>query len=129
VNKLEQLAEQLHEGWREHQAGRGRVLGPARTERTHPHMLPWAELDDDSRDQDRFMAAVVLDDWCRGRLSREDLPRAIHEAWRRWVGLLGRPHPHALPFDVAHAKGAEEHDVQARRLEPLLRTATRTNER
>jgi len=126
MDKLEQIAEQIHEGWRDHEARRGRVFGSDRTDKTHPHMVPWSQLDDESRSQDRFIAAVVLHDWSRGNLTAEQLPRAIHEAWRQWVRINGRAHHHAQPYEVVHPTGSREHALQASRIEPLLRSAART---
>jgi hypothetical protein len=105
------------------EGGRMRVV---RTRETHPHMVPWSQLDAGSQNQDRFVAAVVLDEWARGLLTRDRLPAAIHEAWCRWVTLNGRAHLHAQPFDVAHPEGSEEHSLQAGRLEPLLHDVART---
>jgi hypothetical protein len=74
MDKLEPIAEKLHEAWMEYQTKYGRVFGPERTPTTHPHMLPWDQLDGPSQNQDRFIAAVVLDEWARGRLAVEDVP-------------------------------------------------------
>jgi len=124
MDKLEKVAEQIHEGWREYQTQLGRVFGPERNDRTHPHMIPWSQLDNESQNQDRFIAAIVLDEWSRGRLTCDQLPRAIHDTWSRWVRLQGRTHPHANPFEIVHPTGSDEHQLQAQRLEPLLRSTT-----
>ena len=125
MDRLEQVAKELHDAWREHQSQQGRVLGPERTARTHPHLVPWSQLDRESQNQDRFIAAVILDGSMRGSLTSDQLPRAIHDAWCRWIQLAGRTHPHAKPFEIAHSAGSEEHELQARRLESLLRVATK----
>lgn len=117
---LERVAASLHESWREYNAARGRVFGPERTIQTHPHLVAWADLDTCSQNQDRFVAAVLLDQWSCGTLEEPAVPRAIHEAWRRWILLQGRTHPHAEPYEVAHAEGGEDHEAQALQVMPLL---------
>ena len=117
---LERVAAALHEGWRQHYAAQGRVFGPERTPKTHPHLVPWERLDTTSQNQDRFVAAALIDEWSRGNLDRAALPRAIHEAWRRWILAQGRTHAHALPFDIAHPTGGEDHETQAAHVSPLL---------
>ena len=120
---LERVAASLHEGWRQYHAARGRLFGPQRTSETHPHLLAWEELDTPSQNQDRFVAAMLLDEWSRGTLEAAGLPRAIHEAWRRWIVLQGRKHPHAQPYEVAHPAGGEDHETQALHVMPLLELA------
>jgi len=123
MDLLEKLAEQLHEGWMDYQIGRGVIFGPIRTATTHPHLVPWSQLDVEDQSQDRFIAASLLEQWACGRLAVADLPIAIHEAWRRYVTILGRSHPHAKPFATAHAASSDDHGPQARRAEPVLKLA------
>ena len=120
MDRLEEVAAALHEGWLEFQRSHGKIYGPLRTCTTHPHIIAWEELDDESRNQDRFIAAVLLRDWFEGRLSRQGLAAAIHDTWARWEQLHGNTHPHAVPFPEAHPEGSTEHELQAARLEPLL---------
>ena len=120
MDKLEQIADALHQGWLEYQRRAGRALGPERTPKTQPHKLPWSDLDEESRNQDRFIAAVLLADWIRGALAKDDLPRAIHETWMLWEHLHGNSHPHAQPYPMAHAHGPDEHALQASRIAAFL---------
>jgi hypothetical protein len=122
ADPLENVAEALHEGWMEYRLAQGCVLGPERTATTHPHLCPWSELDRESQNQDRFIAAVLLDRWVSKSLTIEQLPEAIHDAWCRWVFLEGRAHAHAQPFAVAHRETSDDHAVQAARIEPILRS-------
>src|SRR5882724_10873816 len=123
MDLLEKLAEQLHDGWMDYQLGRGVIFGPTRTATTHPHLVPWSQLDLESQSLDRFIAASLLEQWACGRLAVAELPMAIHEAWRRYVTILGRSHPHAKPFTTAHPAGAEDHAPQALRAESVLKLA------
>jgi hypothetical protein len=120
MDKLERVAERLHEAWCDYQIARGRVLGPKRTDETHPHLLPWARLDLEAQNQDRYIAAHLLARAAAGELVREQLPSAIHDIWVQWEVLHGNVHPHALPFAVAHSHGADEHPLQADRVSALL---------
>jgi hypothetical protein len=117
---LERVASGLHEGWREYHEARGRVFGAERTPTTHPHLVPWEKLDHSSQNQDRFTASLILDEWARGTLAPNDLPGAIHEAWRRYTLVQGRKHPHAQPFALAHPSGGEDHEAQAASIRLLL---------
>lgn len=117
---LESLASSLHQGWLEYQSARGVRFGPTRTPTTHPHFLPWQELDCESQGQDRFIAAVLLRDWNRGLLSFAALPAAIHDAWAEWSQIQGENHPHARPYLEAHADGDDEHTRQARLISEIL---------
>lgn len=117
---LEQVASQIHDGWRIYKQAKGVVFGPDRTASTHPHLVDWSQLDEDSRNQDRFIASVIVRDWIRSALSPGDLPAAIHNAWVEWSQLQGEQHPHAKPFYVAHATDPGEHQTQADLIVPLL---------
>ncbi len=117
---IETIAALLHQGWMELKRRQGVVLGPERTPATHPHMVEWAQLDNDSRNQDRFIASVVARDWGRGVLSAADLPAAIHNAWAEWSRLGGDDHPHALPYFQAHPDDPGEHVIQADLVLPIL---------
>lgn len=117
---LEAIAMLIHQGWMDYQRAKGVVWGPQRTSATHPHFLSWQDLDTESQNQDRFIASVVLYDWRHGRLQRAQLPAAIHEAWADWSWLQNEHHPHARPYDEAHADGDDEHTRQAALIAPFL---------
>jgi hypothetical protein len=59
-----------HERWRSHLAGQGWRHGPVKDDqaKTHPCMLPWADLPEHQRDKDRLFAAIVA------ALTREETP-------------------------------------------------------
>lgn len=126
MDKLEQVAEALHEGWREYQLRRGRIYGPNRTAGTHPHLVDWAGLDTESRNQDRFIAALLLRLWADRVLAATLLPAAIHDAWVTWERVNSNAHPHAKPFAQAHGGGPEEHELQAQRVLAILGAAAPT---
>ncbi|MBM4525166.1 hypothetical protein GS462_11160 [Rhodococcus hoagii] len=54
-------AEQLHESWCDFKRAAGWVLGQAKDEalRTHPCLVPYAELPDEQRKKDAVFAAIV----------------------------------------------------------------------
>jgi cation transport regulator ChaB len=120
MDKLELVAQALHEGWRSYHVATGRRYGPVRSATTHPHLVAWSSLDTESQNQDRFIAALLLRDWAEGRLAPGQLPAAIHDAWTCWEHLQGNVHPHAGPFAEVHAEGEDEHAVQAALVEVLL---------
>lgn len=120
TDKLERVAQAVHEGWREYQLARGRVYGSERTASTHPHLVAWAELEAEAQNQDKFIAALLLRLWIEKRLQRSSLPAAIHDSWVVWEQVNGKSHPHAKAFAVAHSHGAEEHDLQATKIASIL---------
>lgn len=124
---LEDVARLIHQGWTQYQIQRGMVYGLERTETTHPHLVEWNELDDESKNQDRFIAAVLIQDWVQNKLAPEDLHIAIHNAWALSVCARGKEHPHAVPFHAAHSKDLAEHRIQADLLRSYL--ATRSTSR
>lgn len=117
---FEKVAAALHQGWVDFKTSQGVVHGPERTDSTHPHLVDWSELDAGSRNQDRFIAAVLLRDWKRGALGFSELPAAIHNAWVDWSMLCEENHPHARPYHQAHADGPGEHARQAELVAPLI---------
>ena len=123
---LETLASLLHQGWMEFKRRQGVVFGPERSPSTHPHLVVWSKLDNDSQNQDRFIASIVLRDWGRGALSPADLPAAIHNAWAEWSRLQAEDNPHALPYFQAHREDTGEHSIQADLITPLLTGERRT---
>jgi len=125
---LETIAALIHQGWMDYQRAKAVVLGPERTATTHPHLRPWQELDTESQNQDRFIAAVILYKWQHGRLGREDLPAALHEAWADWSRLQCENHHHARPYAQAHADGDDEHTRQAALIAPILQDITSRDE-
>jgi len=104
----------------EYKRRQGVGYGPERTSATHPHYVDWRELDNESQNQDRFIASAILRDWIRGALSLSDLRAAIHNAWAEWSILQGENHPHALPFHQAHGADPGEHAIQEELIQPLL---------
>jgi nucleoside 2-deoxyribosyltransferase len=117
---LEAVAELLHQGWMDFKRRQGVAFGPERSSTTHPHFVDWSSLDNDSKNQDRFIASAILRDWARGALSPGDLPAAIHNAWAEWSRLRGENHPHAIPYFQAHSKDAGEHGIQADLVIPII---------
>lgn len=122
MDLVEQIAAKLHEGWMQPKIEAGFTYGPDRTNSTHPHLVGWNELDDiEAQNQDRFQAALILQAYSHNSITRENLPAAIHNAWVVWENLHGVSHPHALPYEEAHAKkGPQEHAVQADLVWPIL---------
>lgn len=120
MDKLERVAQELHEGWREYKSERRWVYGPTRTSNTHPHLIAWHQLDNESQNQDRFIAAILLREFADGNLTSEILPAAIHDGWTLWERIHGRSHPHALPYAEVHAEDPGEHAVQAARVAAVL---------
>jgi len=111
--ELESIARLLHQGWVMYKTQQGVVFGPDRSEATHPHIVDWEELDEESRNQDRFTAATILRDWTIGVLGIEDFPAAIHNGWAMAIASTGRKNPHAIPFHQAHVDDPAEHGIQA----------------
>lgn len=58
---LETLAQAEHERWWEEKRGKGIVYGPERSDRTHPDMVPWAELSEEAREKDRIFIRRLPD--------------------------------------------------------------------
>ena len=118
---LETVAALLHKGWMEFKRRQGVEFGQERSQTTHPHFVNWLSLDNDSQNQDRFMAAAILRDWGRGLLAPADLPAAIHNAWADWSNLQGEEHSHARPYFQAHSvESPGEHFIQADLILPIL---------
>lgn len=121
-DRMEQLAEALHDGWWQFHRDQGWTLGPERDRerKIHPHLVAWSALDDSSRNQDRFEAAVLLGRWSSDQSWRVT-PTELHEAWRSWIVVHGGDHPHAKPYADAHPQDdAQEHAAQAARVNELL---------
>lgn len=129
MDRVEQIARAIHDGWWDHMLDNGYQLGP-RTGygKRHPHMLPWGSLDDESKNQDRFIASLILSEWMAGTPITCQM---IHEAWRVWEKLHARKHPHDKPYKEAHASKHQtfrrkvnvdprEHQRQFRRIEIIL---------
>jgi hypothetical protein len=115
---MEQIAMAIHDGWWAYQINGGYKLGPREERgRTHPHMLPWHQLDEESKNQDRFIAAILLAAWVDK--GKSVTPDRIHEAWRVWEYAHGTNHPHNEPFKQAHPAGADEHKWQAERINEI----------
>lgn len=59
---LEQLAEAVHDNWAAGRLAEGWTYGPNRddTARTHPDLLPYAELEESERAFDRSTAAQTI---------------------------------------------------------------------
>lgn len=117
---LELVAQGIHNGWCEYKKQQGVVWGEERTETTHPHLIEWNKLDNESQNQDRFIAARILEKWLDGTIHNGSLPEAIHNSWVTWIKVNRREHPHAHPFGVAHPEGAEEHELQAKHISQIL---------
>lgn len=120
VDRMEQIAEALHNGWWSHTARLpGMRLGPRDDGGdAHPHLAPWSAKDDGGRNQDRFQAAVLLSR--RVATFHDVTPEEIHEAWRLWVDLHRGEHCHARPYEEVHAGDPREHGDQAARVNRLL---------
>jgi hypothetical protein len=56
-HQVEEVAELEHERWMKGKHDHGYVYGPRRDDHasppTHPHLLPWSELDDSAQEKDR----------------------------------------------------------------------------
>jgi hypothetical protein len=56
-HEVETVAEMEHDRWMKGKRDHGYVYGPVRDDEastpTHPHLLPWSELDESARDKDR----------------------------------------------------------------------------
>jgi len=59
VPMIEALAEACHEAWHEQKKRHGYTWGPERTDKTHPLMVPYAELDEEGKEGNRVSARVV----------------------------------------------------------------------
>lgn len=130
MDRLDQLAEILHNGWWKYQVDLGIKLGPDKiddrnepdsTKWTHPHLTSWSSKATAEKNQDRFEAALILNAWFRGTLTTENLPELIHESWREWLKVVAvpgqQPHPHDKPYAEVHANnGGREHVIQAQRV-------------
>jgi hypothetical protein len=117
---LELIAATLHDEWARFQLAQGRVHGATRSAKTHPHLVVWTDLDEESRNQDRFIAALVVGGWMAGEVTPDRVPEAIHDAWVAWERAQRSEHPHARPFGQVHAIDPGEHALQARAILPLL---------
>lgn len=130
MDKLDKLAEELHNGWWKFQLSHGLKLGPDKIdERTkpaqpkknwmHPHMSAWSGKCTTDKNQDRYEAAIILHNWFAGNLTKESLAKMIHESWREWMKITGNhnhPHDHPFEHEKAHAKDPREHSEQADRV-------------
>ncbi len=123
MDRLDQLATALHDGWWSYKINAGYTLGPRQERgrgRMHPHMMPWHQLDESAKNQDRFIAALVLKRWLAGE---EVTMITLHEAWRAWIAIQGiASHPHDEPFKKAHATSGDDHKWQLERILPLLKS-------
>lgn len=126
---MEQIAQAIHDGWWEYQLDRGINLGPRNEIMSrHPHMLPWSALDDEAKNQDRFIASLVIAEYMA---SDSFTCETLHEAWRVWEKLHGGKHPHDKPYKAAHASKDQtfrknvriderEHAKQLRHIQKVL---------
>lgn len=122
MDRLEQIAMALHDGWWDDKQASGWKLGPRSTIRkTHPHMVPWSQLAESDKNQDRFIAAAILYRW--RKTGKEANPRLIHDLWRWWELACGHPsHPHDRPYSDVHRHDSGEHGLQAGRVNHLLKS-------
>jgi hypothetical protein len=119
-DRIEQVAQTLHDAWWEYKRNQGFTLGPRDMARkTHPHLMHWESMDIESRNQERFQASVLLAP--RVQTLNDVAPSEIHEAWRLWEQVHRRQHPHDQPFSEAHAQDVCEHEAQAAKVNELLR--------
>jgi hypothetical protein len=119
MDRVELIAQELHDGWWEFKLAEGTSLGPRNLKGKHPHMVPWESLGDESRNQDRFQASLLLHNWLA--TGKEVKPEEIHQAWVLWEQLNESNHPHAKDYATAHGEGPGEHKFQAARVNELLR--------
>lgn len=116
MDPLSQLAEVLHDGWREHMRQLGYTLGSRdEAKMTHPHLIPWATKTEEEKNQDRYQAAVIIRKWYHEGLAEDQIPKLIHDSWRDWMKLTGKSgtKPHDKPYEEAHADGPRDHGTQA----------------
>ena len=122
---VERTAEALHDAWCQVYEDAGWVFGEVRDRerKTHPHLRPFAECGLENNNQDRFMAAVVLEHLAWHGLgsvegSQHFTATLIHQAWALYVQFDGRPgHPHiGIALADHDALGTTEHYEQARRV-------------
>ena len=132
---IEQVAAALHEGWLCYYDAQGYKFGPVsdRTAKKHAHFIPWSALDEEAKNQDRFQATVLLLAWKAGDISEINLPKQIHEVWRKWEQisrpLEGKgPHPHDGPFAEKHPSDPEEHFTQAKHVWAVLQKAQKESQ-
>ena len=82
-NKIEVIAKALHDGWMEYKQ---RVEGFSFASESdwenkkHNHLVPWEYLnfDVEAQNQDRFQAAMILQAWRNGKITKQNLPEKIH---------------------------------------------------
>ena len=127
MDRLEQIAEALHDGWWDYRKRKGWILGPrSNVHKQHPHMAPWWQLNNEAQNQDRFIAAIILWHWLN--TGRGVTPKMIHETWRKWEDAHAREHPHSIPYGQAHSHidsnkiEDNEHQLQAGRVNHLLKS-------
>lgn len=119
-DRVETVAQCLHDEWWKYKSEEGFVLGPTRdsAKKTHPHLVPWTALSTEEQNQDRFIASQLLaKHFIEGR---PVTPQSIHDAWCLWVACHDGCHPHLKPFSVAHARGPGEHEAQTRKIQELF---------
>ena len=135
MDKLDLLAEVLHNGWWKFQLDHGLRLGPDKIdERTvpaapkaewmHPHLVNWSGKCTTDKNQDRYEAALILHSWFNENVTEECLAEKIHESWREWLRVVGsKNHPHNHPYKDAgaHATDPREHSIQAKRVLEFLK--------
>jgi hypothetical protein len=80
---MDQIAEELHNGWWSFKLGKHYTLGPRCDEkRQHPHLVPWSAKSEHERTQDRYQAVSVMAMYRRSDPppNNEEIARAIHGA-------------------------------------------------
>ncbi len=122
MDLVEIIAEKLHRGWIQCMQAAGVVYGPKCTPITHPHLVPWRDLDDiEAQIQSRFQASRVLHSWLDGEITEHGLPAAIHNVWVLCEQIHRTGYSHALPYEQVHAaEGPKEHAIQAESIWPPL---------
>jgi len=123
MNRLEIIAQLLHQGLVDFRAGTTGAEGPASSS------SPWEALGLDEQAEYRFVAANVLRDWQRGALSLADLPASIHNAWAHGVAAEGKQDEHAIFYGEAHPTDPREHRAQASLIARQLQAWERSRSR
>jgi hypothetical protein len=125
IDRLDQIAMALHDGWWQFKSDDGWTLGSRDDDhKKHPHCIAFASLpEEENRNQDRFQAAYLLQKWFASKQPIK--PQDIHNAWQLWEHINGNyKHKHDLPYSDADAhggsKGEQEHKLQAERVNVLL---------
>jgi len=99
---IDRIAEALHDGWWAAHRDAGHTLGPERNreKKTHPHLVPWSACGLENNNQDRFMAALIIE-YLRTREREapgyrptdEELGEQIHNAFAEYAAVERPGHP------------------------------------